>query len=495
MTSLSFDSKRLFILLIVITFLLKVSLATYFSYLANCNTPTHSIGYLAKETGDTFSYIGATENLVTEGEFYFWNGERKVYAGRMPFYGAPYFVFRLFFNKPFASDLLVLLQILFDTLATIYFARLCRDVINKPAAFWIGYVLFFLSFNLFQNTLFLSTESFSYSFIVLFFYAFHRWWSSINKSAIWVANIFLSLTLVLKPYFAPVYLFFLIVYFYREKLLSFKEYKTVIQRGVLLSLPLLLLLAPWFLRNLLFYNQIVITQESVTAGYRYSAADFAFRRFAGAWGGDPTYWDASSPACYFTLNPPFPCSFTYPEYILTDSYTLQDVERVRTDYLNYQRNPSPELESKVVNEFDNLTETYKRERPLMYYFGSGLIRLKTMVWHTNNYNLPIYPGNPCFKNYQLLFKVVQAIIYQLSLTLGLIGVFWLLIKRKISLIFLVAPLLIIIFISFYGKFAEARYLSHIYPVLLLGLVMVSYLIYSILKDQLSKNIKFSEKLD
>jgi hypothetical protein len=482
------NNKRLIILLLVFTFLLKVSLGVYFSYLGDCNKPENSIGYLAKETGDTFSYIGSVENLVTQGEYYFWNGERKVYAGRMPFYGAPYFVFRLFFDKPLASDLFVLLQIFFDALATIYFARLCRDVLKHEAGFWIGYALYLLSFNFFENALLLSTESLSYSFIVLFFYAFHRWWSGENKSAVWAANIFLSLILVLKPYFAPVYLFFLAVYYYRENLLSIGQYKTFFQRSVLLSLPLLLLLAPWFFRNLLFHGQPVVTQESVTAGYNYTKADFAFRRFSGAWGGDPTYWDANSAACYFKVDPPFPCTFSYPSYILTEGYTLQDVEDVRADYLAYQKNPSPELEETVVNEFDRLTAIYKSERPFMFYFGSGLMRLKTMLWHTNNYNLPIYPGNPCFKSYQLIFKVIQSIIYHLSLTLGLAGIIWLTIKNKISLIFIFVPVSIALFIGFYGQFAEARYFSHAYPVMLLALAAVSFLIYSRVKDLLKSNL-------
>lgn len=489
------NHKKSFLLLIALTFLLKLLLAVYFSYLGDCAKPELSIGYLSKTTGDTFSYIGAIENLVNEGEFYFWNGERKVYAGRMPHYGAPYFLFRLFFDKPLAGDLLVLLQIFFDTLATVYFALLCFNVLKQRAAFWIGYVLFLLSFNFFENTLLLSTESLSYSFIVLFFYAFQRWWSGENKSAVWTANIFLSLILLLKPYFAPVYLLFLVIYFYRENLLSLSRCKTFLARSALLSLPLVLMLAPWFLRNLIVHNQPVVTQESTTAGYNYTKADFAFRRFTGAWGGDPTYWDASSPACHFKLNPPFPCTFTYPSHSLTEGYTLEEVEAVRADYLAYQKNPSSQLEEKIINEFDRLTAIYKSERPLMFYIGAGLLRTKTMLWHTNNYNLPIHPSNPCFESYQLLIKVVQAIIYHLSLTLGLAGLIWLTIKKKVSLIFLFVPFSIMLFISYYARFAEARYFAHAYPVLLLGLAPVFFLIYSSVKELLKNSANFSDKYD
>src|SRR3954462_4990397 len=95
--SLGNQKRKRLVLLIIFTFLLKCALAAYFSHLGDCKDPNRSIGYLAKISGDTFSYLGSIDNFLAEGELYFWNGERKVYAGRMPYYGAPYFVFRLFF--------------------------------------------------------------------------------------------------------------------------------------------------------------------------------------------------------------------------------------------------------------------------------------------------------------------------------------------------------------------------------------------------------------
>jgi hypothetical protein len=489
-------SKRLLVLLIVLTFLFKISLAAYFSYLGNCKNPELSIGYLAKDSGDTFAYLGPIDNLLNEGTYYFWNGVRKVYYGRMPHYGTPYFLFRLLFDKPLASDLVVLLQIFFDTLATVYFAKLCADVIKRKSAFWIGYALYFLSFNFFEQGLLLTTESFSSSFIVLFFYFFHRWWSREDKSAIWGANIFLALAFVLKPYFAPSYLLFLLIYAHRKKLFSVAQFKNLFFKTALLGFLPTLLLAPWYLRNVISYGAPVATQESYLAGYNYTKADLAYATFAGGWGGDIAWWDASSPACYFKLDPPFPCTFTFPSYSLTDGYSLADIEDVRADYFAYQRNPTPENEEIVVREFDRLTALHKSERPFTYYVGSNLIRVKRMLWHTNNYNLPIHPSNPCFAPYQLSFKVVQAIIYQLALLLGSVGIILLTIKRKISLIFLFIPVCVAFIVAFYARIGEARYLSSFYPVTLLGLVSILFLIYSNMKSlHPDRSIDSYEKLD
>jgi hypothetical protein len=488
--------KRTFVLLIVFTFLLKISLAAYFSYLGDCNNPELSIGYLAKASGDTFSYLGSIENYLAEGTYYFWNGVRKVYAGRMPYYGTPYYLFRVFFDKPFASDLLVLVQIFFDTLATVYFARLCSSVLKHQSAFWIGYALYLLSFNYFETTLLLSTESFALSFIVLFYYAFHRWWSGENKSSIWTANIFLTLCFLLKPYFAPTYLLFLFIYAYRENLLSPDKFKTLFIKAVLLGLPLFLMLSPWFLRNVFFVGQPVATQESYLAGYNYTKADLAVAKFSSGWGGDIAWWDSASPACYFKIDPPFPCTFSFPSYSLTDGYSLQDIEDARADYFAYQRNPSPELEEIVIEKFDKLTTIHRSERPFTYYMGSSFVRVKRMLWHTSNYNLPIHPSGACFEPFQLSFKVVQSIIYQVGLSLGLIGIIWLTFKKKVSLIFLFAPISVGFLIAFYFRFSEARYLSHGYPVILLGLMPVWFLVYSTIKKLiLGKRANSYNKLD
>lgn len=475
--SVSGKNKK-FILLIVFTFLLKLSLAAYFSYLGNCDHPELSFGYLAKTSGDTFSYIGSMDNFITEGTYYFWNGVRKVYAGRMPYYGAPYFLFRLFFDKSAAGDLMVLMQIFFDALAAVYFALLCRNVTNRRAGFWTGYLLYLLSFNFFESVLMLSTESFTLSFIVLFFYAFQKWWSGEDKRAVWTANLFLTLAFLLKPYLAPIYLVFAGIYFSRENLLSAGKLKTLLLQAALLGLPAVILLSPWLLRNLLVLHRPIVAQEDLVAGYNETKADKAFRRFAGGWGGDLTFWDASSPACYFKLNPPVRCDFTLPSYSLTDKYTIEDIEDARADYLALQKNFSPEAEKIVVGKFYRLTEIYRSEKPFMFYIGSGFIRARTMLWHTSNYYLPINPGNDCFQSYQLLFKIAQTLVYQFSLFFGTAGVFWLAASRKISLLFPFVPVFLIIFFGFYLWHVEARYFAHAYPVMLLGLTALFSRLFS-----------------
>jgi hypothetical protein len=118
----------------------------------------------------------------------------------------------------------------------------------------------------------------------------------------------------------------------------------------------------------------------------------------------------------------------------------------------------------------------------MYYIGSGIIRTKAMFWHTNNYNLPINPENPCFKSYQLIFKIIQSLLYYLTLVFGSIMLLWLIFRKRVSLLFLFVPIYLIILFNFLIKVVEARYFNHAYPILLLGLVAFLLLLYSRIKN-------------
>jgi hypothetical protein len=451
--------------MILLTFALKVGLAVYFSQLLFCQVPENKIGFIANGIGDTPSYIGSIDNFIDEGTYYFWNGTRRVYAGRMPHYGAPYYIFRLVFDKTAASDIYVLFQILFDSVATVFFALLCFEVLKNKFAFVFGFFFYFLNFNLFWLSSILFTESLSLSLFVLFLYSFNRYWSDEKFSSAIVAAIFLALVTSLKPYLAIVYLPFFLSVFFKEK--SFYS----LRRVVLLLIPLLILLAPWIARNAIVLGKFIPTQESTTAGYNYTQADFAFRRFVGAWGGDFIFWNPNSAGCYFQFKPSAGCNFKIPDYALTDGYTMSDVEDVRNDYVRLQENYSSELEQTVITKFDRLTNIHKSERPFMYHIGSRFIMVKNLLWHTNSYNLPILSNFRCYKSYQLIFKGISFVIYLLSMTIGIIGLYKLSVERKISLLFVSVPLLILCFFAAL-RFVEYRYFNHAFPIFALGAVYI-----------------------
>ncbi len=472
-------NKKHIILLIVITFVLKMGLAVYFTNLYKCQFPEQQVSVFANIVEET--YIQPIDNLVDNGEYYIWNGSRNVYAGRMPYYGIPYYFFRQFFEKSEAKDVYAIFQVLVDSITNIFFALLCFNIMQRKSSFIIGYFIYFLNFNLVAQTVTLIPEILSISIFVLFLFAFHQYWVKNSILMTILVSIFLALVVCLKPYLLIIYPLVFISFLWKDNKLDFSNYRFIFQTALVLSLPLILLLAPWTIRNAIKLGKFIPTQESMIAGYNYTNGDMAFRRFISSWGGESLWSFPESKGCYFSIREPVNCEQIPPKEALIQGYSIEQLEKVRQDYLQLQRNYSPELDEIVVQEFDTLTKIYKTERPLMYYVGSRFIVAKSLFWHSGNNSLPINNSFKCYKPYQLIFKVVQSVVYILALTIGFIGLIILVWRRKISLIFFFIPLIIIL-LFLYLKLAEPRYVYHAYLLFLLGLVYVVVYFYDSIVD-------------
>lgn len=86
-------------------------------------------------------------------------------------------------------------------------------------------------------------------------------------------------------------------------------------------------------------------------------------------------------------------------------------------------------------------------------------------------------------------------LWGLALVLGFPGLIWLTWQRRVSFMFLFAFLSVAGVTAFYARFAEARYLSHGYPVMLLGLVAILFLVYSVVEKSFTNIKTNSDKLN
>ena len=465
------QTKKHLIIFFAVTFALKLVLAVYLSQLYTSQLPEYKFSRFAVLGGDTSSYLSGMDNLLESGEYFFWNGQQKVYAGRMPFYGTPYFILRLFFSRSNAADFFVLLQIIFDALATVVFARLCYEISRRQAAFWLGWLFYFGCFNFFVLSVVLLPESLSLGFFVFFLFYYHQFWTGRTWKNAVLSSVFLALLIVIKPYFVILYpLFFFGVWFVRRRNRTLKNSNSLsdFYKTALLGLPLILLLSPWIVRNAIVLGKFVPAQENIWAGYNYSKSHLAFADFVGAWGGGSIYWDANDAGCYFLIESRDNCDYSIPEHALTDGYSREDIERVRENFIRVQGNYSPESDNQTAVEFERLTDIYRKEQPFRYYVGAKFIFLKKLFWHTNNYNLPINRKLNHFSSYQLSFKIIQFVIYALALTLGVLGLLKITVEGKVSVLFILFALVTILFFLEL-KTSEQRYVSQILPTLLIGL--------------------------
>lgn len=480
-------SFKFFIILFVFTFLVKLLLALYFADIGRCSAANDSltqifvVGKISFAGGDTFSYLEPVNNFIETNKYFVWNGKRDVFAGRMPYYGTVYFLLRLFFEKSLAADLLVALQIFLSSAAAICFACLCFNSTKKKWCYWIGYALYLLSFNSFALDLVLIPESFPLSLTVFFLYFCQRFQVDKTAKMFYSASIFLAFLTLLKPYFVLLYPFFYLEFVFINKIftspINTEGLKNFFRKTILSGLILVALLLPWAARNYINSGKLIFSQEDAYAGYDYAESELAFRRFTAAWGGDLVWRNPQTPnpSVYFLKeHSSVHDQIKLPAQMFAEGYGIEDVERVRIDFLQLQNQFLPEADASVAAQFDRLTAIYKAERPLMYYFGSGFIAAKRLVFHTNSEFLMAFlsPNSICFRNWQNIFRIFNALIYLFSLFLGLAGIFIFAIKKKISIMFLIFPFFLILYFAFYDGFASARYFLPACPALLFGTVLI-----------------------
>jgi hypothetical protein len=464
---INFTKHKFIILLLFITLGIKLFSCLYLSCLSNCSKSEKPISILAQKSGDAPTYLDPIDNFIEKGSYFYGEGKNKTSFGRAPYYGSVYYIFRLFASPNLAYDLVALSQIIMESISILFLCFLSLKIISNQFSFWLTYVLMMLSLNLTVYSNYLLTESFSTSFLIIFCYYYYSYLTSKRNKYLIIAGIFLCFSTLLKPYFCllyiPVGIGFLI-----EKPLKIRQ--TIIKICLFVS-PLILLSAPYTLRNLINYHRFLPSSE-LYAGATYTKADFAYRNFVTSWGGSYIFWDKRSAGSYFQPSKDVHNEFHFPSYAISGGYNMNDIEKVKDMYIRYQQNPTPILEDSVYCEFNRLKNLFIKYHPFRYHFISPLIIFKQYIFHSGSYFLPINKDFPCYKSYQLLIKISQSILYYFTLFAGFTGLILILKSNKKTYMNLFIPILLLIMFPFVSKTTEARFFIVSYPFLIIGSVCI-----------------------
>jgi hypothetical protein len=444
-------------------------------YLTRCGNPEIKLGRISFQSGDTFSYTGATENLVTTGTYYFFNGKENVYAGRTPHYGGVYFVLRQFFNQENSYDLLIAIQVITEALATLFLFHFFFNITNSKMTSLLVLALCLGSSNWTCFSIYASPESFSISFLIFFLYYFRQYTiTQLNRDLVF-AGIFLSILTCLKSYYILMFLP-VGIYFLGQQAETFVQRLSKIAiKSALVSAPLFILLTPWVIRNYQVYQKFIPLQISATAGYNYSDSELAFRKYVTSWGGEIIFWEKTSAGCYFMPRQDIPCEFKMPAYAFTEKNGIAEVENIRNKFVQLQGNYSDSLDHLVSKSFLELHKDYKSEKPFQYYVIAPARLAYTFLVNSGSYYLPIHSGNPCYSRVQLPVKLAESFCYWLGLIVGLPGIFILGFQKK-NFILPFLPVMLIILFPIVLRANEARYFRTLEPILFLGIGYIAYLI-------------------
>lgn len=398
----------------VLCFVCLTLQAWYFTHLGTCATPAARIGYLSVGGGDHLSYMGAMDHLIDEGRYYFVNAHGdEVRAGRMPHFGVPYYLLRLVLPLPIASDVFVLLQVALVVWSIWLLASLLSD---RPGGRWTAPLFLLVACLSGHLTPYLTRLQPDAVSVALLGLAVHRIvlmerWDR-RLDTLWLGVVLGALVLA-KPYFV---LFFpLIAIWWTVK---DRDIRRTFSRSLVLGLPLVLFLAPWWVRNAMASGRFFLFQQDLYAGYGYSAPDLRVREVLTYVGEDPsTWWNPSGMACAMKHEPFPPCTYRWPEHyspeLLAEFITLRD------RYLLFQVDPTPAHSEAVLLAAQAAETAYGAEHP----WRARLFNRPVLVWkfiaNSGSFHLPVHPMNPCFHKGQLVFKLMASAAYWVSI-LGLV---------------------------------------------------------------------------
>ncbi len=448
-------------LIIGLCFFVKLASVLFLGFL---NEKNHSNIWtsnplLANYSGDSDAYIQPMENYIREGEYYFAEGQGTVYSGRAPYYASIYYVFRLFSNPYVSYDLVVLTQLLLESIAGFLMVLIILRLTGSAWTSLATLVLFCVSTYQTEYTSRILTESISSSALIFFIYYFQKLQDEKTSGNYLRSGFWLAVATVLKPYLAPL---FILIFFYYD---SSKSFSANFRLLVIFGVSLLVITAPFTIRNFVRFNRLQPFSD-YDGGVGFTEADNSYRNYLKSVGESIVYWDPDCAACHFT-NRDVPCNYIFPDYFYSKNTDPLDIDRARKLYIDYLNERNQWKEKIVIAEFDKLTLDFREAHPFRYYIGSRVRLLKNFVFQKATYYMP----NPFTGIMKLLvnaIKGVEYLIYYLVILTGLGGMIYFLFKDFHKFILLGAiPAYLLVFFPLVLRVNEWRYWSSAYYVLLL----------------------------
>lgn len=465
-------SNKTHIALFAIALTVKLLSAGYILYL---NTHQKLEGYDTPFSVFTKNYpvsddtVNPMENYVSKGIYYRWTGTEVVYAGRLPHYTVPYYIFRQFFSIEVSYFCVSLFQMLVECIAIICLSLLAEMILKSLAAFYWTYILQVLSLNSSIYNLYIDPLSLSISTMVISLYFFYAYLKDRSHKTLIISGLLFAYGVTLRPYMGMYYpIFFSALLILESDLKSVRSWVNASKRSIMFFIPLALLLLPWIIRNYNVYHKFVPMQIDLVAGEYFPQSHFAYRKYISAWGESFQSWDKRSAGSYFEPKYKTGSEFVFPDYVFTTNYSMKEIEAVKDQFVIVWKTRNDSLDKDLIVKFNAMTDEFIKEKTFRYYIISPLLRIKKFLGHSGSYYLPINKKFPSYKSYQLLLKLLQSTLYYFTLIVGMIGLIYLSINNKNNYILLAIPSLLILFFVFYMKDICFHYFAHSYPILVMG---------------------------
>lgn len=474
--------------ILVILFIFAVKLA-WGLYMVDAFSCIYKVYGIAVMIGDSPSYIEPMENYIVNGKYEY----AGVTIGRIPYLGVLYYPFRILFSKNIALSIIVIFQLLMESVSIYFLARLSILITGSIKAFIITTLVFLIYLTITSYSVTIMTESFSISFLSMYLYSYYKF-LKFNRDKIYIvkSGFFLALSSIFRPFLLPIYfLVFIEELLYYLKNFRYYSLKRMLVNTLYFVAPIIIISAPWSIRNYMISKRFIPFQEPyggyAHAGFPgYRPADLAIFNFIKTIGENAIWWDNGA-GCYFSARNNSRCTYSLPDRIFKGQLTKERIEQLRNVYLKYLHDNVTHYEKFIIDEANELSEIYRKNNPLSFYLWDSFRLLSMFMVRNPLVNLPFGKYSPCYNVIHIIMKGGQLVIYYFMLVFGLVGLFLMLIKNKKTFAVFSVPFLIIA-IFIYLRYVETRYFIIAHPCLILGTVFTAQKIFHIYtRRSLTKN--------
>lgn len=467
--------RRLQYILFFIFFFIKLAISYEYARHLFCVAPEVKSGKMTSFNGDSFSYTGAMENYITKGEYYFEFNEKKIDAGRVPHYSVPYYLLRQVFDRETSLDIFITLQILLESFAFFLVSVILLDITRSKLIF--GLSLLFSSGSYFYThySLIPITDSPASALLLISFWFLYCYFKAEKPKFLnWVLFIIIiSIVSILRPYVGLICAMVCGYFFIRNKF----SIVSTIKHAVLYPVVLLVLLAPWIIRNYNKSGRIIFFQQDMYAGYVVSDELKLTRKMLAAIGEDAsTMWDKTTAAGYFSQSTYKKSEWKVPAEITTDSVlniNFMAIRNLSIDTIN------DETQSALFKlHYSAFMDRYKNQHGARYYFLNYISKIKRFLFHSGSYYYSYNQNDGCSTRIHFYLKVLQSLFYFLCLIFGFIGLVILARQISYTIIFLIPTICLLLIFPVFLGLIEWRYFLPFYFFHQIGLF---YLLFRILK--------------
>jgi hypothetical protein len=417
-----------------------------------------SIGHIALQPNESHGYYRPMESLIQDGQY---QGMCHL-PGLLPFY-VP---LRLLLPETMALQAMVVLQVIFDILATWTLGMLAARIFQSLRAMHLTYLLACLStFTAVRNN-FLLSDSLCISITILSLFSFSNFVIDRSYRHILLAGVGLCLAMLLRPAILVVVpgVAFLIIL---VNGLSFRS----LRYAAVLVLPTLLALSAWTLRNKLTYGRTVVLLAPLGECQPQITPDFAaIREWILASGGDYQPWAVGGESHWFFDSPAeLPMPFQADDF--TQGCDTAMLVSLKKDYHllhsgTLTDGDSLSLEHSIIERGQLIRKSYITAHPFRYHVTNKIKFARMILFPTRIDDLP-FPAFQQMNIAQKIIKVCSLVALPVLSALSLCAlVFWLIRRKWAYVLWMCLPLGLVLVHSYIG-FVEQRYLATSYPFFLM----------------------------